>query len=69
MVVDVATEGGLPILTTRLSVRSSVVSGVGVVLMVGALVFLALWWGWDIHRRRRRRVRDDAPSAATPVPA
>ncbi|MFI5046844.1 MAG: DUF6049 family protein [Acidimicrobiia bacterium] len=69
VVVDVSTEGGLPISTTRLSVRSSVVSGVGKVLMVGAVAFLALWWGWDIHRRRRRRVRDDAPSAATPLPA
>jgi len=69
LVVDVATEGGLPIQTTKLSVRSSVVSGVGIVLMVGALAFLALWWGWDIHRRRKRRVRDDAVGATTPVPA
>jgi hypothetical protein len=69
VVVDVTTEGGLPIQTTKLSVRSSVVSGMGVVLMVGALAFLALWWGWDIHRRRRRRVRDDAIGATSPAPA
>ncbi|HEX5586978.1 MAG TPA: DUF6049 family protein [Acidimicrobiia bacterium] len=67
--IDVTTEGGLPIQSTRLSVRSSVVSGVGVVLMIGALVFLAGWWGWDIHRRRKRRPRDDAPRATIPAPA
>ena len=69
VVVDVTTEGGLPIQTTKLSVRSSLVSGVGVVLMVGALAFLAVWWGWDIHRRRKRRVRDDAVGATAPLPA
>ena len=67
--VDVSTEGGLPIETTRLSVRSSVVSGVGIVLMIGAVAFLALWWGWDIHRRRKRRVRADAHHGAVPAPA
>ena len=51
--VQVTTEDGLPIQTTRISVRSSVVSGVGVVLMIGAALFLAAWWAWDIHRRRR----------------
>lgn len=67
--IDVTTEDGLPIQSTRLSVRSSVVSGVGVFLMIGALTFLAGWWGWDIHRRRKRRVRDDAPRATVPAPA
>jgi hypothetical protein len=67
--IEVTTEDGLPIQTTRLSVRSSVVSGVGIVLVIGALVFLALWWGWDIRRRRSRRARDDAPRATTPAPA
>jgi hypothetical protein len=67
--IDVTTEDGLPIQSTRVSVRSSVVSGVGVFLMIGALVFLAGWWGWDIHRRRKRRARDDAPRATVPAPA
>jgi hypothetical protein len=79
--VVVETEDGLPIQTTRISVRSSVVSGVGVVLMIGAALFLAAWWGWDIHRRRRDQrgdpalrsgpepPRDDAPRGSVPSPA
>lgn len=43
---------GAPI---RVSVRSAVFSGVGATLTVGALAFLALWWG--NHYRRARRAR------------
>jgi len=53
--MTVTTAGGLLIQTSEVTVRSSFVSGVGVFLTVGAIVFLALWWGWDIRRRRRRR--------------
>ncbi len=53
--LTVTTAGGLPIQTSRVTVRSSFVSGVGVFLTVGALLFLAGWWGWDIRRRRRAR--------------
>ena len=53
--MTVTTAGGLPITTSEVTVRSSFVSGVGVFLTVGAIVFLALWWAWDIRRRRRRR--------------
>jgi hypothetical protein len=55
LVMTVTTAGGLPITISEVTVRSSFVSGVGVFLTVGAVVFLALWWGWDIRRRRRRR--------------
>ncbi len=55
LVMTVTTAGGLPIQTSEVTVRSSFVSGVGVFLTVGAVVFLAIWWGWDIRRRRRRR--------------
>jgi Family of unknown function (DUF6049) len=55
LTMTVTTEGGLPIQTSEVTVRSSFVSGVGVFLTVGAILFLALWWGWDIRRRRRRR--------------
>ena len=55
LLMTVTTAGGLPIQTSEVIVRSSFVSGVGVFLTVGAIAFLALWWGWDIRRRRRRR--------------
>ena len=64
--VAVSTEDGLPIQTTRVSVRSSVVSGVGVFLMIGAALFLAAWWGWDIRRRRRARAASPDASPVTP---
>jgi hypothetical protein len=55
LVMTVTTAGGLPIQTSSVTVRSSFVSGVGVFLTVGALMFLALWWGLDFRRRRRRQ--------------
>jgi hypothetical protein len=55
MFMTVTTAGGLPIQTSEVIVRSSFVSGVGVFITVGAVVFLAVWWAWDIRRRRRRR--------------
>jgi Family of unknown function (DUF6049) len=55
MLMTVTTAGGLPIQTSEVTVRSSFVSGVGVFITVGAIVFLVVWWAWDIRRRRRRR--------------
>jgi hypothetical protein len=66
--MTVTTQGGLPIPdnntkgVTTIKVRSSFVSGVGVFLTVGAIVFLALWWGWDIHRRRKQKSREKHPT-------
>ena len=48
-------DGGLAVADTRFRVRSTVVSAVGIVLMGGAAVFLALWWA--VHIRRSRRAR------------
>jgi hypothetical protein len=39
----------------RVSVRSAVFSGAGAALTVGALCFLALWWGNHFRRTRRAR--------------
>jgi hypothetical protein len=63
VLMTVTTPDGLPIGgTTRITVRSTFVSGVGVFLTVGAVVFLALWWGWDIRRRRKRRAQQPPPA-------
>ncbi len=41
---------------TRITVRSTAFSGVGVVLSGGAIVFLLLWWGkHTVDARRGRR--------------
>ncbi|HZP29143.1 MAG TPA: DUF6049 family protein [Acidimicrobiia bacterium] len=48
-------DGGLAIADTRFRIRSTAVSTLGIALMVGAGVFLAAWWAFDIRRRRRRR--------------
>jgi hypothetical protein len=55
-------DGGLVIDRTRVTVRSTAFSGVGVVLSVSAGTFLALWWGRHIvvARRGRRRPRHAA---------
>ena len=60
--VTVTTPGGLAIGDATIKVRSSFVSGVGVFLTVGAIVFLVLWWGWDIHHRRKKRAREQHPT-------
>jgi hypothetical protein len=49
----------LTIQSTRVRVRSTVVSGVGVFLTVGASLFLALWW---LLHFRRRRAKDRDPT-------
>jgi hypothetical protein len=67
--VTVTTTGGLLVTPpggVRITVRSSFVSGVGVFLTVGAIVFLAVWWGWDIRRRRKGRGGRTRPAVLTP---
>jgi hypothetical protein len=50
--------------TTQMQVRSTVFSSIGVLLTVGALLFLAIWWGNHIWRSRRKR---RAASTAEPA--
>jgi hypothetical protein len=69
-------DGLVELQQTEVQVRSTFVSNVGVFLTVGAVVFLALWWGNDFRRRRKRKAaaaaeaRGDAderpPSTAIP---
>ncbi|MEP6625498.1 MAG: DUF6049 family protein [Acidimicrobiia bacterium] len=46
-------DRGIDLQRARYTVRSSVVSGVGLILTIGAMVFLAGWW--LAHWRRNRR--------------
>ncbi len=58
----------LVIQSTQVRVRSTVVSGVGVFLTVGASLFLAGWW--LLHfRRGRRKARAARRAGPTPNPA
>lgn len=54
-VAVLAPDGGLRLATTRLEVRSTAASGVGVALSVGAGLFLAAWWARHLARGRRAR--------------
>ncbi len=48
-------DGALELGTSRFTVRSTAASGVGVVLSVGAMAFLLVWWGRHMVRGRRNR--------------
>jgi hypothetical protein len=57
-------DGALPIQQTEVQVRTTFfVSNVGLILTVGAGLFLAGWWAHDIRRRRRRRTATPAHPA------
>jgi hypothetical protein len=63
-------DGTLPIATERLTVRSTAVSGVGVVLSIGAGLFLAGWWIHHLRserRLKRRKTPPRHPSTAAPA--
>jgi hypothetical protein len=60
-------DGGLRIQQTEVQVRSTFVSNVGLFLTIGAILFLGVWWGFDIRRRRKRRAAET--EAATRHPA
>ncbi len=48
-------DGGLEVTSTRLVVRSTAVSGLGVGLSIGAAGFLVVWWARHWRRARRQR--------------
>jgi hypothetical protein len=48
-------DGRHELARSRFRVRSTAVSGVGVAALVGSGLFLAAWWGANIHRTRRNR--------------
>jgi hypothetical protein len=73
MVVEVRTaDDSILLASTGVRIRSTVVSGVGVGIAIGALAFLVLWWGATIRRDRRRKAEPDEPEhdpAPTDAPA
>ncbi len=50
-------DGQLPLRGARYTVRSTVVSGVGIFLTIGAGLFLAIWWLTHWRRSRRQPIR------------
>ena len=66
VVVEVATpDGARTLTTTRYTVRSTAISGVGLVLSGGAGLFLVVWWArhWRRTRRSAKLVaRQDHPA-------
>ncbi len=50
-------DGRLPLRAARYTVRSTVVSGVGIFLTIGAGLFLAIWWITHWRRSRRQPIR------------
>jgi hypothetical protein len=48
-------DGRLDLGQSRITVRATAISGVGIGLMVAALLFLAVWWTRTIRRERRSR--------------
>ena len=60
-------DGAITLAESAYTIRSTAVSGVGIVLTLGAAGFLALWWGRHIlriRRSRRARSRSQHPTRA-----
>jgi hypothetical protein len=70
LVIEVRTPDGQRTLSTsRYTVRSTAISGVGLVVSVGAGAFLIVWWArhWRRTRRSRRLIAANGhPTAAKP---
>jgi hypothetical protein len=49
-------NGDLALQEARYTVRSTVVSGVGIIITIGAGLFLAVWWITHWRKSRRRPV-------------
>lgn len=56
LLISISTPNGEVVLTeSRYTIRSTAVSGVGVLLTIGAGGFLAVWWGRHWYRTRHAR--------------
>jgi len=54
-VVITSSGGGVPVASSRIDVRSTAISGVGLFLSLGAGLFLLVWWARHIRHSRRAR--------------
>lgn len=62
-------QGELLLAESRYSIRSTAVSGVGLVISIGALAFLVLWWlRHGIRTRRERRAHHIPPAELFDLP-
>lgn len=63
-------DDGVVLAESKYTIRATAVSGVGVFLTVGAVVFLALWWGrhWYRNRGKARHARGPGPGSPGPPP-
>jgi hypothetical protein len=59
-------DGSIELDRTTFDVRSTAVTGVGLLLSIGAGLFLAVWWAR--HWRRTRRSRHLMPAGSAPAP-
>lgn len=48
--------GDLTVASSRFTVRSTAISGVGTALSIGAALFLVVWWGNHLRGRRSKRL-------------
>ncbi len=65
-IVAMAPDGVVVLQTARLTVQSRAISGVGLLLSIGALAYLVVWW-FRNHRRRRGLAQVPAtPDEAAP---
>ncbi len=55
--IIVRTPDGRVLQSTRYRVQSTAVSGVGLIITIGAALFLVLWWGRHLYQERRNRRR------------
>ena len=59
-------SGGLQLSSGQIVVRSTATSIVGIVLSVGAVVVLAVWWVRTSRKRRSLRLAEDEPPGHDP---
>ena len=72
MVIEIRTPDGKEVLaTSKVTIRSTALSGVGIALTIGAALTLVVWWFRHAHKRRRAArvdTRVEPPTGLTVTP-